>query len=97
MTAVSLLAVNHDGQGGLVNHRKVDVQVNIDLATLPGPHGFGIVLCVLLMEVLLLLWMSSVGPFVSVLYVRIPRSWRPYAAFLVGPIWKSMVFLIWSC
>ena len=52
MIAVSRVSVNHDGrggtapdplvwdQGGRSKQRKVDIRVNIDLATLPGPPGF---------------------------------------------------------
>ena len=46
------VSVNHDGrggtaldalvwdQGGLKKRRKIQVRVNVDLATLPGPPGF---------------------------------------------------------
>ena len=52
MIAVSGVAVNHDGkggsapdplvwdQGGSKKVRRTDIGVNLDLASLPGPHGF---------------------------------------------------------
>ena len=52
MVAVAWVSVNHDGKGGtafdpLVSDqgsrpevRKLDIRVNVDLASLPGPHGF---------------------------------------------------------
>ena len=52
MIAVSRVTVNHDGRGGTApdplvwdqgswrKHRKVDIRVTIDLASLPGPLGF---------------------------------------------------------
>ena len=53
MIAVSRVAVNHDcrggvapdptvwDQGGLMKRRRVDVKVNVDLASLLGPPGSG--------------------------------------------------------
>ena len=50
--AISWVSVNHDGRGGSApdplvwdkgsrtEHRKVDIRVNVDLATRPGPPGF---------------------------------------------------------
>ena len=52
MTAVSRVAVDHDGkggsaadplvwdQGGRRKVRRTDIRVNVDLPSLPGPHGF---------------------------------------------------------
>ena len=52
VAAVSRVAVNHDGrsgsapdplawdQGSRRKQRWLDIRVNIDLASLPGPHGF---------------------------------------------------------
>ena len=52
MVAISRVSVNHDGkggtapdalvwdQGGLKKRRKIQVRVNVDLATPPGPPGF---------------------------------------------------------
>ena len=52
MIAISRVSVSHDGrggtapdplvwdQGGRAKQRKVDIGVNVDLATLPGPRGF---------------------------------------------------------
>ena len=52
MVAVARIAVNHDGrggtaldplvwdQGGSKKARRLDIRVNVDLASLPGPPGF---------------------------------------------------------
>ena len=52
MIAVARVSVNHDGRGGAVPDllvwdqgsrpqiRKLDIRVNVDLASLPGPPGF---------------------------------------------------------
>ena len=52
MIAVARVTVNHDGkggtapdplvwdQGGRPKARKIDIRVNVDLASLPGPPGF---------------------------------------------------------
>ena len=52
MIAVARVTVNHDGrggtapdplvwdQGGLKKARKLDMRINVDLASLPGPRGF---------------------------------------------------------
>ena len=52
MIAVARVTVNHDGRGGnapdplVWDHggrkktRRADIRVNVDLASLPGPHGF---------------------------------------------------------
>ena len=52
MIAVAMVSVNHDGKGGTApgplvwdqqsrpKIRKLDIRINVDLASLPGPPGF---------------------------------------------------------
>ena len=91
MIAVARVSVNHDGKGGTApdplvwDHgsrpkvRKLEVRVNVDLASLPGPPGFlncswvqvdaghTMVLILLLGRTLLVFWLGS--PLLSILYI----------------------------